>query len=487
MSYAVRAEIISCIVLLLAIYGVFCFFTYKNKKQFIFPATLLTFSLIYMILFLPWSQPDSIAHYQAAYRYSNLVMGYGGDMEWYYREEDAAYFNEVWAQFATNGMIVNLNPHLYSYELVLKHAGLLCKATDMMENAVQPEVMKFYSILSYLPQVVGLCIGRLLHLNVILTVYLARLCILFTYVAALSRAVRRTPAGKSVIAAIALFPLSLMMASSFSYDAMVIISTLSFVVSILCLCDNPRSKRNMAEAVFWIFVIGGVKGGGYLILLPLVFMLYQKEERKRSFLQMAAVCGAGLLSLVLFDLVLPAGMTLFQFGEEGGGNLTSAFALQQPLTYLKMCLRVYRSLGIHYVKEAIGSSLAWLEYQPLLGNVAMLLLIIVCLAFVLEKDRFILKLREKCILALVIVIGLFTTPIMLLKDTPMDSLVIVGLQGRYFLPLAPLAFLMLPRPVVLLNRLGQKQTKIVQRILYIGFIALSCGEIAYLLRLYLRR
>ena len=86
-----------------------------------------------------------------------------------------------------------------------------------------------------------------------------------------------------------------------------------------------------------------------------------------------------------------------------------------------------------------------------------------------------------------IVIGLFTTPIMLLKDTPVDSLIIIGLQGRYFLPLAPLAFLMLPRPVVLLNWLGQKQTKIVQGILYIGFIALSCGEIAYLLRLYLWR
>ncbi len=75
------------------------------------------------------------------------------------------------------------------------------------------------SPLPYLPEATVIAIGRLAHTRPILLVYAGRLANLLTWVLLVFLAIRAAPAGKWLIAVLALMPMSIFLAASLSYDA----------------------------------------------------------------------------------------------------------------------------------------------------------------------------------------------------------------------------------------------------------------------------
>lgn len=442
----------------------------------IYLAVIIPMSIIYFVLYVPWSQPDTSSHFLATYRFSNIVMGYGGDREWYARQEDAEFYEYVWGQ--------DNNPSLKSYSEIASNLHVKCEKTDLV-NLPAATHMEYYSMICYLPEVLGLSLGRLLNLSTVLCLYMARLFILLTYIVTTYHAVKRTPVGKGVIAMTALLPMCLMMSSAISYDTMVILSTLNFIAGILYLYKNRQSKHALAEVMFWSFIIGAVKGGGYLILLPLAFMLFDKDNRKQSVKQIMWIVGAGIVSLAIFDLILPAGTVLFQFGKRANGKLNVLLVLNEPLKFLDMSIKAYvENLDILAINTA-GTHLAWLE-PSLPFTLIVLLLTLIGIYSVFEWDELRFKNVDKLFLGIVTVICIVSTPVMLLSWTSVGSKVINGLQGRYYLPLLPLVVFILTK-FTLHHPLEEPDGCMVRRKALTWFVIISCTAVYYLLRLYLRR
>lgn len=442
----------------------------------IYLAAIIPMSIIYFVLYVPWSQPDTSSHFLATYRFSNIVMGYGEDREWCARQEDAEFYEYVWGQ--------NNNPSMKSYSEVAYNLHVQCEKPDLVDL---PEAshMEYYSIICYLPEVLGFTLGRLLNLSTVLCLYMARLFILITYIAATYHAVKRTPVGKGVIAMTALLPMCLMMSSAISYDTMVILSTLNFIAGILYLYKNRQSGYALAEAMFWSFIIGAVKGGGYLILLPLALMLFDKDNKKQSIKQIMWIVGAGIASLIFFDLILPAGTVLFQFGKRANGKYNVLLVLNEPLRFLDMCIEAYVvNLDLLAINTA-GTDLAWLEHV-LPYTLIVLMLGLTGIYSVFEHDEFRFKNIDKLIFGTVTAVGIISTPVMLLSWTQVGSRSIEGLQGRYYLPLLPLVVFILTK-FVLHHPLEEPDGGIVRRKTVTWFAVISCAAVYYLLRQYLRR
>ena len=150
--------------------------------------------------------------------------------------------------------------------------------TSLVDMLPHEDKMKYYSVINWLPQSIGLTAGRLLGMNPSFCLISARILILAAYIGGCYRAVRNTPVGKSVIAFASLLPISLMMSSSFSYDAMVVISVLNFV-SIVLKLRYEYSRNALIEALIWAFILGAVKGGSGLVLLPLLLILIKKDKK----------------------------------------------------------------------------------------------------------------------------------------------------------------------------------------------------------------
>lgn len=519
--------------LLLAVYvllAVFVTTLSRISTVRFFIASAVPLGLIYLLLMLPWSVPDTGSHILATYRLSNIILGADRDGEWQVRAQDADYFPAEWKE---GRVATPLRPDAEDYA----HVYLRANAGDdedpeadgrKMVDYFADRKMEYYSILCYLPQVIGLSLGRLLRLGSTAALYLGRILILIVYIAACARAIRNTPVGKGVFVSVSLLPMCLMLSSSYSYDAMVIISTISFTASLLRVCYEPDNRPVLAECAFWAFVIGGVKGGGYLILLPLVFILFtagrrnsmtgrgmtivndtqfneygdyngydgvneytghkagSRQTRRAEFIRACIILGAGIVSVLVFDLILPSG-NLFQFGEAGTGRLTASYALLHPLRYLNMLFGAFLVNADSLTLNMAGTRLSWLEatipavcIAGLLGTAAVWA--------VFEKDQFRFYGRDKKIFMAVILLEFLLTPAMLLSWTPAGSKWIIGLQGRYFLPVLPLIYFIFAKFRLARSVDCTKQEEAeISRSCMRWICVLSCACVYYMLCTYLTR
>lgn len=453
---------------------------YSKNKNFsvekFFLVSIIPLAIAYFVLMPPWSVPDTDTHFLASYRLSNLLLGKDA---WVGRVDDVNFYANVWKRLG--------NPDMGGFSSLLLNTSFQVENADLIAWPLPPTHMEYYSLLCYLPQVIGLSAGRLLGLGTVLTIYLGRLCMLTVYVLACLNAVKKTPVGKIVFAVVALLPMSLMMSSSISYDPLVLISTLNFIACTLKLYKEPDSTITLVECMIWAFVIGSVKGGGYLMILPIALILVAKNL-KQSLTKLGLIIGSGIISIVLFDVILPAGTTLFQFGEEASTNFSASYAFANPLTYLHMCIETYLIQIDTLTINMGGNSLGWLE--PTIPTVIIVgLMLITGIYSIYEEDTVTLKGKDKWIFSLVVFLTFFLTPIMLLSWTPKDYTTIKGLQGRYFLPVLPLIIIVLTKFKLHIDTrdFDPKRTVAIKDSCFKVCAFLSCIAVYYMLRLYLTR
>lgn len=477
-STFLSGKIALCIIGILFLYVIVIFTVSSHSDLSVekwFLLTVTPLAIVYMILFTPWSQPDTTAHMYATYRLSNKLLGYHERDVWKGREEDAEFLRYVWGH--------DPNPSLKSYAGIAENAHLVCGKTDIVNLPGAEPRMKFYSAFNYLPQVIGITLGRLLHLSTVASVYLGRMLILLLYIMTMYRNISKIPAGKWIFATIVMFPMALMMSSAVSYDAMVIISSLSFIACIFRL-RKERSRSVYIETAIWCFIAGAVKGGGYvLMLLPLSFMIFDRSHVKRSIHQIIGLIEIGAFSVLLFDRLIPSSLG-FQFGTDGNSRLTAGYALHEPLHYLDMALNSYSTYFDLLTINTAGSHLAWLEWTLPLAAVSMFMLIGGVQA-IFEKDDMELRKSYKWIGIAVIFIGLISIPAMLLSWTEAGSRRVEGMQGRYFLPLVPVFYFLITKYSLHVSAPGNYGWILKRGIIWMT--ALSSVFVYYLMTIYLTR
>lgn len=398
----------------------------------LFLAAAIPLAAAFFLLVPPWSTNDSDSHYLACYRLSNLFLGQFGSRQWLGRADDVAFYKNTWWSSTL--------PSIGSYEIIKNNLQLFAKNKELVEMTARSEKMNYYSAFCYIPQTAALVIGRLIGFGPLVNCYLAKLVTSVFYVTLCYRAIKKAPFAKEIIAFCAILPSALAMSGAFSYDPMVIVSSLNFIASVLYLKNESDERKAYTSVCIWAFMLGAVKGGGYLILLPLLLIVLSKESSLKP-TKLILPIFAGILSVCVFDLILPD-RTLFQFGSKGNGYMTASFAFENPGAYLLMALKAYGMFIKELLSDLFGSRLCWAyDTIPFIFTVIMFILLIVIAAS--DPGLSELKSFDITIILAVVLIMLVTTPAMLLSWTPEGSDVILGIQGHYFLPILPLIAILL--------------------------------------------
>ncbi len=429
----------------LALISIFSFITFsKQSAQAFFLSLAIPLGLIYGLAILPWSVPDATTHTAAVYRFSNLLLG---DDAWATRTNDADFFKKIWIK---HNWSTSFRPtkkdylNLIDYTLQNKTENF-----DFIESPIKNPIIECYSITSYFPLVLGMTISRLAQFDTIPLIYTAKIFLFIIYLLTLYFAIKNIPVGKYALAMIASFPAPLMFASGFSYDGMVLITTFSFIAGILSLQQEYTIKK-LINCLFWIFLVASVKGGGYILLLPIVFIIPKPYRLKSSLM----IFATAVLSITFFNLLLLYHKEMFQFHNADENHLYAAFAIEQPLSYLKMMSAAYYHYTFFLFEHMLGTNIIWPQntdsffvfdhmlksgtpWVQELPNYLLIFLFFMALASGYLEKQNISSFTAK-IFTLIIGVAILALPIMLLSFTTKDSSVILGLQGRYYLPFLPL-------------------------------------------------
>lgn len=444
------------------------------SKFFVVTASVLGF--VYMLLTVIWSVPDSSAHFYATYRLSNVLLRQ--ENEWDGRKDDV--------EFLSASMYSNRNSGIRDYIVLQTFLNRSSSEVELVPLPEKAEHMKFYSIFSYLPQTVGLTIGRLFMFGPVLSIYLARVIALLCYILFCWHAIEVTPIGKWVFSFIPLLPVPLIFASSFSYDTVVLLVTFNFTASVFRLKNTETLKASyLFEAGCWSFLLGAIKGGGYIVMLPLLFILtLKKPKNKRT---IAVCCLLALVSVLLFDVVLPKGMHLFQLGGQEG-FLSAEFAFKHPAQFFKMTMQAYMVYFDFNILNLGGVNLAYSlpTSNPTLSLTLLTSMLGLCiLSGLYETDNSTYTRADCYIFALVTLLTFVTTPIMLLSWTPEGSRTLEGIQGRYFLPVLPLIILLLSKHWLVQVDLQKRDSQIAMRRLSVAYGILLIVNAYFFLRIFL--
>ena len=253
------------------------------------------------------------------------------------------------------------------------------------------------------------------------------------------------------------FPMMLQLIASCTYDAVAFCNILLFVSQVLYI-KNSREKVPGRELILCM-LYAALLGPSKTVYLPLLFLIFlvpgEKlgDSRQRRVWIRISVIASGVLSLLLVSSVLRwlSSSTAVQMmiAENAGGHILSwngeegytfSYILQNLKDFIMLCARTLTQVGDEYFFTMLGSRLARYELTvpAVCGTVCFVLFL---LSSNIRKDReeaedfagwqkvWCLLLCAGCVFCIMLALTL--------GWTPLSSDVILGIQGRYFLPLLP--------------------------------------------------
>ena len=300
------------------------------------------------------------------------------------------------------------------------------------------------SPLPYLPAAVGIGLGRLVSAPPLAMFYLARLANLCAGCALLWAALRLAPTRRLLGAAIALLPMTVGLLAAVSAD--VVLIGLAFLWTALVARACLQEERPPGEAIQLTVVAAALclTKLPYVALVALAALIPARRfgAQRWRFLSVllgasAAATGFSLWGWRRIDLPIREGA-----GVDTVRQLQDL--LTEPLWFAQVLIRDSIGKAMRYGVQFLGSDLGWLDAEVPLFAICACLALIVWLALADVSPAGLPTTRQRIVLGLVLIAAwALVAASQYVIYTPYRHPEVEGIQGRYLLPLAPAAALLL--------------------------------------------
>lgn len=429
------------------VYYVVQYLRKKTSIQKLGTIAIIILGMFYMTALTPFSVPDELVHYVAGHQFSNVLL------------LDFENVNSIEERF-------------YDFDGFTGHYNTKQSRYAVIERMIEPNTNRELielgenSLLSYplmyVPQALGIAIGRVLSLDMIYIFYLGRLFNLLFFALLINLALRVIPKYHSILIFIAILPMSLQQAASYSYDGFIIGITALFVS--LTLRAIHRTERIERREIIELAVASCLMAPAktvYTCLLLLLFLIPKKRfaNFKKYILTIGLFFVLAVLTVLILQLssivkVASVGDTL---NWEGGVNYSISELLRNPMQLIKILTNTFRTHANWYIDTAFGSLLSGLSLSVNVVWIKVYQVLFVLFVVNNEGEDIVRGSWSKLLIAFasVAVIGLVLLS-MLVGWTSNFRPQIEGVQGRYFIPvLLPLVLSLRSKYVRLENNIHQ--------------------------------
>ena len=427
---------------------------FSKKPEKIFCIFAFIFGMIFVILIPPFQSPDEHYHFESSYRLSTLHIfpekNENDKIGFYYPREYLELRNIFFYHH------FHFQGKKYDHIEYLKYKNLKLSGEKVFLSS-QGSTIPFM----HLPQAVGMCTIRLCEnlfflqdANILDIFYAGRLFNLLFYILLGYFSIKIIPIYKYVITAILLLPMAITQAASLNYDGSVI-SISVFLISILLKAHLINEYQFTKKDALIIIIIGSliINMKIYFIIF-LILPLIKKEKfnllfnnmkiNKRTFFILINCLVLGLSFLLWNKLISNIYITsegLFHIDKKED---VGEFFLKR-IIYLLKDTNYYRALlydifeNRSYYMEGIVGTLSWNDvYFPRIF-ITISIFYIVILSICDSNHNIIIRSNDKLVFIFIylICVVLFATFLYMSYGCFPDGR-IIGIQGRYFIPVLPL-------------------------------------------------
>lgn len=436
----IKAEVSFIPVFSVLLIGVVMAAVYMLQRSFeiekIFVVLFLGLGMIYSLLMSPFVIPDEATHYDRAYSLSNRFTGYEDTMR---REEDLSLFTYLHT------------PDKHTVQETLDHLFTLSSSNKMVQGDVIHS--RYVKTIPYIAPSIGITIGKFLHLGAYPMFYLGRIFNLLLTAVMLYFAIKLIPFGKVMVFVISFLPMTMHLVGSYSYDGLTIGSVTLFISYVLYLKYEKQKLevKDCAVLTGLPMLFLSAKSFGYMpVLLLLILLPWKKTYKENKKMTITFAITASILFLYIsgaFSLIqsflAPAAVSNSAADTVSSEIITHSYAdvLRSPIKYVIMVLgTLYRNIGA-YILDMVGSSLCWFTFPVKKMFVCLYLLLMLFVGLNYEENK-VMKPLDRAVIGFT---GIITTGVVVLSMaiayTPASMNTIIGIQGRYFIPIIMLLFL----------------------------------------------
>jgi uncharacterized membrane protein len=313
-------------------------------------------------------------------------------------------------------------------------------APERRETVFMPSSLQ-YTFVPYVAPALGIAVARGLGAPALALLYAARLGNLIAGTLAIYAAIRLLPALRWPAVLAAMMPMTLALRASASVDATTICAAfLATAATARLIWGTSAPRRRELVALLGSTAVLCASKPPYLPLALLVCLVPAERWPARRRAPLLAVYFAALAALAAWS-VESASRTVGLIYPGGGVDPEGQIAvmLAHPFRFLQLVVIDYGLHGARYLRHFVGH-LGWLDVglpTAFLGAYLALLLV----ATVLDSDGEVrVTLRQRIFVGAVVVVCLvLVSASQYASFTPLGAAAINGIQGRYYIPLAPAA------------------------------------------------
>lgn len=303
-----------------------------------------------------------------------------------------------------------------------------------------------YSPVPYIPQVVGIIIGKAFNASALGLIYFARIVNLIFFLALAYFAIKKTPVHKWVFCFLWLTPTTVFQAASASVDAFTFGICFLVISHFLFYALNENSKIGTRDVIkIFVFCLLAVLSKQAYVFLPLLFLIIPHRKFKSTavyliiFFTLTAICFAavGAWSYIVKPIFMPyRGDIIINPDEQ------LSFIINNPFNFLKIVVVSYINFGAYYFVTFFGQ-LTWLDLFVPKWLTVFLFIIVTGIALLDKNSAVNVSRFDKTVFAAIIVgTAIIISTLLYMTWSPIGGDRVAGIQGRYFIPIAPLIFLL---------------------------------------------
>lgn len=469
--------------------GVFkSFFDTVSPVKF-FVVTAFIFGSLFILITPPFQTPDEPTHFLRAYQVSEGQLKTNAA---YYKNTPGDYFpvsiGKTIDATSTRPIIKFLPSAKYDIYKTSRAANIEIKAEQKM--FFPSDKIAQYSPLNYALQGIGMAIGKLFSVPPIALLYIARFMGLVTWVVLFACAIKLLPKRRWAAVYIGLLPMALFQAAGVGADVVTNGASALFVAYVLRLLWNKSqltgrdlglligigSLMVLSKPIMAIFLL-------FVLLIPARQILKSKQRVHVAYLVKMLLVIVPVCILQVWLAINQGGSISLSDGVNGSDPGAQArFIANNPHSFINTLWNTYFFSWGDTVTRSIIGSFGWVD-APLSEGIVTIGYIGLALVLLLSTDRQFkpwLKRSQKLTVATILLLywGAVSAA-MYLYYSPIGFKIIVGLQGRYLLPM------LLPLIALLQSRQLKTDPKTYVKIATITpLFLLTCSVITIYVRYY---